>query len=69
MTTAINILGNIFGVSTFFMIFLGFLRVITSGNLGIQEITFLMFAFFIMTTLISMTRTKGKKDENGVNRA
>lgn len=63
MTIAINILGQIFGVSTFFMIFLGFLRVITDSTLGIEEITFLMFACFIMTTLISMSRPKGKTDE------
>lgn len=63
MTTAINILGNIFGVSTFVMMFLGFLTVVTGGRLGIEEITFMMFTCFIMATWISMSRPKRTKEE------
>ena len=65
MTTAIKMLANIFGASTFFMMFLGFVTVITGGSFGIQEITFLMFVFFLMTVLMSMSREKEKKGEKG----
>lgn len=63
MTTAIKILGNIFGVSTFLMMFLGFLTVVTGGSLGIEEITVMMFTCVIMATWISMSRPRGKKEE------
>ena len=63
MTTAINLLANIFGVSTFLMIFLGVVTVVTGGSFGIEEITFLMFVFFLLTVLITMSRDKDKKGE------
>lgn len=63
MTRAINLLANIFGVSTFLMIFLGVVTVVTGGSFGIQEITFLMFVFFLLTVLITMSRDKDKKGE------
>ena len=63
MTKAINLLANIFGVSTFLMIFLGVVTVVTGGSFGIQEITFLMFVFFLLTVLITMSRDKDKKGE------
>ena len=63
MTTAIKMLANIFGASTFFMMFLGLVTVINGDNFGMQEITFLMFVFFVMTSLTSMGREKGKEGE------
>ena len=63
MTKAINLLANIFGVSTFLMIFLGVVTVVTGGSFGIEEITFLMFVFFLLTVLITMSRDKDKKGE------
>jgi membrane protein implicated in regulation of membrane protease activity len=61
MTSVINLLANIFGVSTFVMIFLGLVTIITGGSFGIQEITFLMFVFFLLTVLVTMSRDKDKK--------
>jgi uncharacterized RDD family membrane protein YckC len=63
MTMGIRVLANIFGVSTFVMIFLGLVTIITGGGFGIQEITFLMFVFFLLTVLVTMSTDKDKKGE------
>jgi hypothetical protein len=65
MTTAFKVLGNICGVSTFFMMFLGLVTVLTGGRLEIQEITFLMFVFFVMAVFCAMGREKDKSDKKG----
>lgn len=62
MTMGIRVLGNIFGVSTFFMMFLGLVTVLTGGRLGIEEITFLMFVFFVLAIFCAMGREKDKSD-------
>ena len=63
MTTVFKVLGNICGVSTFFMMFLGIVTVLTGGKLGIQEITFLMFVFFVLAAFCTMGREKDESDK------
>jgi hypothetical protein len=63
MNNVIKVLGNICGVSTFFMMFLGIVTVLTGGRLGIQEITFLMFVFFVLAAFCTMGREKDKSDK------
>jgi hypothetical protein len=51
---------NLFGVLTFCMLGWGTYQVFSNGTYGINETTFLMFTFFILTVLFA---SSGKKNE------
>ena len=56
MTMATRILANIFGVATMFLLLYGTVMVLKGSRFEIQEITFLMFACFIVTVMAGFVR-------------
>jgi hypothetical protein len=56
------IMTNIFGIITMALLFWGTFNIIYKGTFEIHEITFLMFASFVLTTIFGSGGKNGKQD-------
>lgn len=63
MNTAIHIFLNFFGATTMFLLLYGSTTIIMGGKFDIPEITFLMFASFVLTSLLSASMQADKEKE------
>jgi hypothetical protein len=54
MKSARTLLVNVLGVTTIGLMAYGVVTIVTSGEFGVPELTFLMFSSFVLTTLFSM---------------
>ena len=56
MKTLTRVIANIFGVATMFLLLYGVIVVLKGSRFEINEITFLMFACFIVTVIVGFGR-------------